>query len=104
MSESKLSRRGLLGLGLGAAASATLLPSTAVKLGRADDFGADGDFQFNTDIKALLASVTNAYSFLDQMMDAYATGATTRLTQSYADQIGLQSSALTYDYALIFCA
>lgn len=104
MSESKLSRRGLLGLGLGAAASATLLPSTAVKLGRADDFGADGDFQFNTDIKALLASVTNAYSFLDQMMDAYATGATTRLTQSYADQIGLQSSAFTYDNALILCA
>ena len=30
------------------------------------------------------------------MMDAYATGNTIRLVQSYADQIGLQSSAFVY--------
>jgi hypothetical protein len=104
MSDTKLSRRGLFGLGLGAAASATLLSSTAVKLAHADDFGPNLASQFNGDIKTLLASVNNAYAFLDQMMDAYATGTTTRLTQSYADQIGLQSSAFTYDNALILCA
>jgi hypothetical protein len=91
MSESKFSRRSLLGVGLGAA-SATLLPSTAVKLAHADDFGPNLASQFNGDIKTLMASVTDAYAFLDQMIDAYATGTTTRLTQSYADQIGLQSS------------
>ena len=104
MSETKLSRRGLLGLSLGAAASATLVPSATVKLARADDFGSDRDCNFSGDAKTLLASVTKAYAFLDQMMDAYATGSTTRLTQSYADQIGLQSSAFTYDNALIACA
>src|SRR3954469_16635215 len=103
MSEGKFSRRSLLGIGLGAA-SATLLPSTAVKLAHADDFGPNLASQFNGDIKTLSASVTNAYAFLDQMMDAYATGTTTRLAQSYADQIGLQSSAFTYDNALILCA
>jgi hypothetical protein len=103
MSESKFSRRSLLGVGLGAA-SATLLPSTAVKLAHADDFGPNLASQFNGDIKTLMASVTDAYAFLDQMIDAYATGTTTRLTQSYADQIGLQSSAFTYDNALILCA
>jgi hypothetical protein len=34
------------------------------------------------------------------MMDAYATGDTVRLTQSYADQSGLESTAFTYDNAV----
>src|SRR4029077_3729060 len=101
MSETKLSRRGVLGLGLGAAASATLLSSTGVRLAHADDFGLDHACDFTGDVKALLASVNSAYAFLDQMMDAYATGNTIRLVQSYADQIGLQSSAFVYDNALI---
>ena len=104
MTDAKLSRRGLLGLGLGAAASVTLLPSTGVRLAHADDFGLDHAGDFSGDIKALLASVNNAYAFLDQMMDAYASGSTIRLVQSYADQIGLQSSAFVYDNALILCA
>jgi len=31
--------------------------------------------------------------FLDTMMDAYAQGSTTRLSQSYSDEIGLESTA-----------
>ena len=34
------------------------------------------------------------------MMDAYASGSTVRLIQSYADQSGLQSTAFTYDSAV----
>ena len=34
------------------------------------------------------------------MMDAYATGTTVRLIQSYADQSGLESTAFTYDNAV----
>ncbi|MBV9280167.1 MAG: Tat pathway signal sequence domain protein [Chloroflexi bacterium] len=46
------------------------------------------------------ASIDRAYSFLDFMMDAYQQGTTTRLTQSYSDQQGLQSTAFVYDNAL----
>ena len=104
MNGEKVSRRRLVGLGLGAAATATFVASTGANLAHADDFGFDFGSGFNGDIKALLTSVNNAYLFLDQMMDNYANGSTVRLVQSYADQIGLQSSAFTYDNALAICA
>lgn len=47
-----------------------------------------------------LDSLGRAYQFLDAMMDAYAQGTTLRLAQSYSDQIGLQTTAYTYDNAL----
>lgn len=46
------------------------------------------------------ASLDAAYLFLQRMMDAYAQGATLRLSQSYSDQQGLNSTAFTYDNAV----
>src|ERR1700704_6567014 len=45
-------------------------------------------------------SQQNAYLFLDTMMDAYAQGSTTRLSQSYSDELGLESTAFVYDNAV----
>src|SRR5262249_59372793 len=49
-------------------------------------------------------SFHRAYSFLDEMMDAYAQGSTLRLIQSYSDQQGLLSTAFTYDNAQVIHA
>lgn len=40
------------------------------------------------------------YDFLDAMMDAYASGNTIRLIQSYSDQSGLLATGFTYDNAV----
>jgi hypothetical protein len=45
------------------------------------------------------ASIQKAYKFQDTMMDAYASGTTVRLTQSYSDQ-ALGPTAFTYDNAV----
>src|SRR5258706_173968 len=45
-------------------------------------------------------SQQNAYLFLDTMMDAYTQGLTPRLSQSYSDEIGLESTAFVYDNAV----
>lgn len=50
------------------------------------------------------ASLDRGYTFLNTMMDAYQTGATTRLIQSYSDENGLGSTAFTYDNALAIIA
>jgi hypothetical protein len=49
--------------------------------------------------KTLKTSITNAYQFQNTMMDAYASGSTVRLVQSYSDG-GLESTAFTYDNAV----
>lgn len=46
-----------------------------------------------------IASIANALKFQNTMMDAYATGSTVRLTQSYSDQ-ALGATAFTYDNAV----
>ncbi len=46
------------------------------------------------------ASLNGAYVFLNTMMDAYQSGTTLRLAQSYSDQNGLNSTAFVYDNAL----
>ena len=51
-------------------------------------------------LDGLLTSIEQAFKFQNFMMDAYATGNTVRLTQSYSDQIGLLSTAYTYDNAV----
>jgi hypothetical protein len=43
-------------------------------------------------------------NFLNQMLNAYQTGTTLRLVQSYADQEGLGTTAFTYDNALVILA
>jgi hypothetical protein len=52
----------------------------------------------------ITSALDAAYSFLDTMMDAYAQGSTLRLVQSYSDQQGLESSAFTYDQAVVIGA
>jgi hypothetical protein len=109
MQETKLSRRRLVQLGLGAAAGAGLASGSVVGLVQpafADCYTDRDDSPFAED-RNLSASVSNAYFFLNQMMDAYAHGNTTRLVQSYADQIAggtFFSTAFTYDNALLLLA
>jgi hypothetical protein len=109
MEQTMLSRRRLVQLGLGAAAGAGLVSGSGLGLVRpafADsDFNRD-DSPFAED-RNVSASVSNAYLFLNQMMDAYAQGNTTRMVQSYADQIAggtFFSTAFTYDNALLLLA
>ena len=49
-------------------------------------------------------SLDAAYAFLDRMSSAYAPAGEPRLAQSYADQLGLFSTAFVYDNALAVCA
>jgi hypothetical protein len=92
MSEIKLSRRGLVQLGLGAA-TAGLVSASGGSLAYASP--------------TPTTSLSNAFLFLDQMMDAYAQGSTVRLCQSYSDQIAggtFLSTAFVYDNALLVLA
>ncbi len=50
-------------------------------------------------IPQLVQSIEKAFAFQNFMMDAYATGSTVRLTQSYSDE-ALQATAFTYDNAV----
>jgi hypothetical protein len=52
------------------------------------------------------ASSANAYRFLDQMMDKYATGSTVRLVQSFVPDpaMGAFTDSVTYDDALVIDA
>jgi hypothetical protein len=59
---------------------------------------------FGKNSAGIAAALDDAYSFLDTMMDAYAQGSTLRLIQSYSDQQGLQSTAFTYDNAVVIAA
>jgi hypothetical protein len=89
---SNISRRGFFGVGMGAIATAGLAPlalsPTAHAAARIPD-------PPNPE-----ASIKDAFTFQDTMMDAYATGDTIRLIQSYSDQSGLLSTAMTYDNAV----
>jgi len=107
MDENTLSRRRLVQMGLGVAASAGLAAGSVAGLVQPAmaDSGFDEDAGENS--RGVSASVNAAYSFLDQMMDAYAQGNTVRLSQSYADQIAggqFFSTAFTYDNALVLLA
>ncbi len=53
---------------------------------------------------ARVGAADRAYDFLDFMMDAYQSGGTLRLIQSYSDQGQLGSTAFVYDNALAICA
>jgi hypothetical protein len=103
MTENEISRRqlGKFGLRMAVAASVTSLPGLHLVSG-AQERPADE----SPDIVelALASSLTKAYSFLNSMMDAYAQGATVRLSQSYTDQQGLQSTAFVYDNSLAISA
>ena len=106
MFENEISRRRMMQMGLGAAATAGLVSSTGSALAQVSaptpaNLGVPGN------PTTLQTSVNNAYAFLTQMMDAYAQGSTVRLSQSYADQIAggsFFSTAFVYDNALLTCA
>ncbi|HEX5692736.1 MAG TPA: hypothetical protein VFX76_22140, partial [Roseiflexaceae bacterium] len=90
-----ISRRRFLKLGLGAAGTAGLMSSgLAGTVLAASPASAAGTRD----------SIDRAYSFLNTMMDAYEQGTTLRLIQSYSDQLGLFSTAFTYDNALAIIA
>jgi hypothetical protein len=92
-----ISRRKFFGFGLGAAAAAGVAPLSAAPPAHA----APANLVTQPDRAiAFFGSIDKALDFQNTMMDAYATGNTVRLTQSYADQSGLESTAFTYDNAV----
>jgi hypothetical protein len=94
------SRRNLF-LGGAAAAVASVASVPGAALARAVHFAqGETDSFFQEDGQEFQASLQKAYQFLDIMMDAYAQGATIRLSQSYSDEINLESTAFVYDNAV----
>jgi hypothetical protein len=103
MFESEISRRRMMQMGLGAAATASLVSTAGGTPAQASTLS-PANLGLAGDPKILQNSVNNAYAFLTQMMDAYAQGSTVRLCQSYSDQIAggtFFSTAFTYDNALL---
>jgi hypothetical protein len=90
-----ISRRQLFGMGLGAAAAAGLAPLAFTPQAHASSTSPTG---FRNPL-SYQNSINSAFAFQNMMMDAYATGATVRLTQSYSDQ-ALGATAFTYDNAV----
>src|SRR5215475_10091961 len=98
MTNTSLTRRRLLGMGFGSVATAGLFSKSARSAASTQDeinLRENGNFP---------DSFHRVYSFLDEMMDGYAQGATLRLIQSYSDQQGLLSTAFTYDNAQVIHA
>ena len=92
-----MSRRKLFGFGFGAAVAAGVAPLGLSRLAHAAPANpAVASDAANT----YFGSIEQAFKFQNMMMDAYATGSTVRLIQSYADQSGLESTAFTYDNAV----
>ena len=105
MFDNEISRRRIMQMGLGAA-SAGLASSAVTPLAHASS-SISNDSRCDLSSPNLAASLKNAYSFLNQMMDAYVQGSTVRLCQSYCDQIAggtFFSTAFTYDNALLVLA
>src|SRR5207253_1200076 len=102
MSSTLFSRRKLFEAGAAAAAGAGLAAIPGVALAQ---FPQDRDSELESLFpkggeERFRLSQQNAYLFLNTMMDAYAQGSTTRLSQSYSDEIGLESTAFVYDNAV----
>lgn len=94
MSDPVLSRRALLGY----APALTVAAATAPSLLQ----GAPAEASvspFAGSLSTVAGSVDRAFRFQNLMMDAYATGATVRLAQSYSDE-ALGATAFTYDNAV----
>jgi hypothetical protein len=94
---SNISRRDLFGMGVGAAATAGLVPLAFTRPAFAA--AVTSAHPKLPDPPGSTASIQSAFVFQNTMMDAYATGNTVRLTQSYSDQ-ALGATAFTYDNAV----
>ncbi|MBZ3907029.1 Tat pathway signal sequence domain protein [Streptomyces griseiscabiei] len=88
-----VSRRTLLGTGLGAAAALTVAGAGPSHAASGAAPGPSGS-----------TARRRGQAFLAAAMDAYPDHGTVRLTQSYTDQAGLFSTAFTYDNALAVLA
>ena len=97
---SRVSRRDLFGMGLGAVATAGLAPFAFTPQANASVTPAVKHPNLPDPPSPSDASIQNAFIFQNTMMDAYVAGNTVRLIQSYADQSGLLSTGFTYDNAV----
>ena len=105
MNNFNVSRRQLARLSVGAAAAASLgsFPGLqAIAEVRGDETtGRESSIAGNP---VFAAAFDHAYSFLNTMMDAYAQGQTVRLSQSYTDHQGLQTTGFVYDNSVVLQA
>ncbi len=102
MSVTSLSRRDLFGLASAATAAAALPSVFLAPPAQAQSTAVQAEAGFaagQIDAAALVRSVERAFAFQNLMMDAYATGTTVRLAQSYSDE-ALGATAFTYDNAV----
>jgi len=97
MRRGAISRRDLFGMGVGTVATAGLAPLALTQPAYASGVAGSSPI---AEAESYLSSINKAFAFQEMMMDAYATGNTIRLTQSYADSSGLESTAFTYDNAV----
>ena len=102
MSEFLVSRRRFFGLGTTAALVAGT-PAGLAGFARAAHAAEAKPSGLVGEVAELPASLNHAFTFVNTMMDAYATGSTVRLTQSYSDQ-ALGATAFTYDNAVLIHA
>ncbi len=96
MSQTKVTRRTLLGYAPAVTAAAAISPLLSV--GRSAD-AQDISSPLAVSLPKVLTSIKRAFLFQDFMMDAYAGGTTVRLVQSYSDE-ALGATAFTYDNAV----
>ena len=92
---SNITRRSLFGMVSTAAVAGAMpslfaSPSAHAQLGQSNPLATAQDFA---------ASINRAFTFQNLMMDAYASGATIRLSQSYSDA-ALNATGFTYDNAV----
>jgi hypothetical protein len=98
MSQTSISRRDLFGMSIGAVATAGLASLAFAK----PAYASNGSNLAQNALQAAetyQSSIQKAFAFQEMMMDAYASGETVRLTQSYSDQ-ALGATAFTYDNAV----
>lgn len=95
MSANNLSRRDFFSVGSSAALAAAIAPQFNPLVAHAQSKPVD----LISDVESVPVSLDRAFTFQNLMMDAYATGSTVRLTQSYSDQ-ALGATAFTYDNAV----
>lgn len=100
-----ISRRNLFAAGTGIAGTAGLFSLAGVRLAKAGQYSSGPELiQPGANAAPAAPSLAAVYSFLNTMMDAYAQANTLRLIQSYSDQQGLESTAFTYDNAVVLNA
>ena len=104
MNQLSVSRRRLMQIGLAAGAG---LATNPLPKAHAQSVPAALSPDLFLPEQSLAALIQGGYAFLNQMMDAYAQGATVRMCQSYSDQIAggtFLSTAFVYDNAVLLLA